>query len=66
MRPELLCPCNTTSANNSKTEGTSTILALSRGNSELGWRAHHERHLLRDVLELAQKLIVIPLKIWAG
>ena len=45
---------------------TTSLLALSRGHSELGWRAHGWRHLLGDVLELAQKLVVIPLKIWVG
>ena len=42
------------------------MFALSSDHSELGWRAHGWRHLLGDVLELAQKLVVIPMKNWAG
>ena len=42
------------------------MFALSRYHSELGRRAHGWRHLLGDVLELAQKLVVIPLENWAG
>lgn len=65
---ELLSPCYKikTSAKTLSSDLNYFMFALSRYHSELGWRAHGWRHLLGDVLELAQKLVVIPLENWAG